>query len=222
MRQVVTLIGRNAGELVWMKEPTAQAAISAGTAALPGSVEAINARVRAGYVEETPPVLSNRRELSLARSEDGPLVLVGDFPENIIVTSANLASRFFSMSESGEINVEIGGRRAKYRALQNNRGEVWADLVESSDGAPQAQPFLPPKAPEAGADEEKTPENEPVAEEAAPAPAEQAPQRNIPEIPESWRRLHWKQRIKIAEQIAGVEPKNAEEANEIIASHVST
>lgn len=208
MRKVVLLTGRMAGNEEWMNEHEAEAALATGAVALPGSNAAVDIQARLGLLDQSTPQHEGRRELALRRGDTGATELVGDFPERLTLAPGFQNTRFVRFGPSGDITIDVNGRRAKYKAVGDYRGEVFADLV-----AVETPAIDPGDAEESYADTETEAEGDTGEEEQAETEAPAI------EIPEDWRRMHWKQRVALASRIAGHEIKEAEEANAIIAHH---
>lgn len=188
MKQVVSLIGRNAGSLVWMRPHEADQALATGVAVLPDSAkgQAVLAGADAFPEKDSTPKASDegRVDLRIRKGDDG-IYLEGEWPAKTRIPPRLLVSNMVRVSESGDVVVSIGGRTADYKAISEERsGEILIDLVRDRDAATDKESLQ-------------------VAEDPDPAPVDND---DKTAIPASWQDLHWKQRVKLANELGyGVE-----------------
>jgi len=208
MKQVVTAIGLQAGQLIWMRPHEADAAVATGAAMWPDDPKVEPFRERLGLNKPAADV--SRRELQIKRV-DGGNELVGAWPKHIVMQPRMLASNMVVSHPSGAIQITIGKRTATYRAISSPReGGILADLVEVT-GEPVAKVVAPvEKEPVAAPDPSKDSAGAPSAGPTSPVA------RDDGKIPADWQSLHWKHRIRLAERISGRKVTDVEEANAII------
>jgi hypothetical protein len=187
MRQVVTLVGLNAGTVIWMDDIVAQTCIDTGTARWP-SAEDFESE-ESGEEQSEAPV--DAKDLAL-KFESGKLIVVGEWPERLRITSKLASLPQTVKSEGGQIHFAFD-RKATYRMIAEERGEI-IGVLESGEPAP------------AEAVEEVVDGEAEIVEEVAEAGV----------IPADWRDLHWKRRIKLASEILGEPVETVEDAALII------
>lgn len=210
MKPVISLIGLNAGQLVWMTYHAAESALATGAARVPTEAE-LHAD---DETKDQAPV-----EIVL-KFENGALRVIGDWPERAILSERVLESTGALKSAGGIVHLNLSGRTATYRLVSGDRGQNIGVLVESGVEQPAVSASVDAKS-ESGADMTVSVDKR-VADDAPwqELPASQVNDATVGDGEKpgdgDWRGLHWKRQIQAAEALAGRKVETVEDARAIL------
>lgn len=225
MKRVITLIGVNRGQERFMHTHEAEAAVANGTACWPEDFQTDEVSEDEGF---EPIRIENVRE--------NP-TLTGDWPEKAIITKGMQNQSFAQVFRTGTVVVTIGGRKAIYQSIGNDgkSADLKANLREVLDETPaeaneddEAEDGSAAKQAVSGADDGAGTPSGDYAEAPSDASSDDdegseggdTPLGDVT-IPENWSGMHWKKRVKLAQDISGDESiEFASEADEIIQQYV--
>lgn len=192
MRQVISLVGRDAGHTIWMNNPQAEAAVATGAACWPedaGKMSVKGTRIDAADLPDDDE--ASREQLRLRMDEDRRTVLVGAWPKKAILSPKVMHSNMVESFPSGTIIITVGGRKATYQTQRQSRsGEWFIDLREVHDLS------------------------EPDAATEAAAPVTD----NVV-LPPDWRDMHWRQQASLASEIIGESVGNKADAVAVLEAY---
>lgn len=214
MKQVITLVGLQAGQMRYMNSPEAEAAVAVGTARWPTEAELILGQAIEVRKPQEKQGDADWVYLNVANTDAGP-ALAGEWPQRAVLTPKMKNSIFVSEPKSGVFHISIGERRATYHLSDTAAGESYVNLFKVLDAEEDVSDEPKGGAPVPVEAEEGADEGEEEAERIPDAAGDTI------EVPVGWETMHWKKRIALAEQISGAEPENVGEAMKIIHEYVN-